>query len=318
MGSPPVLEHRAAYRVEELVDDEHRVEGEAPFGEPARSAHVDEHDDHIALDPRIGRSSSIGVHGRRVRGEHGHERDIACRAKLAGEPDPGSRVHPLEHDLLRGARGGELADVAKDADAAGGAAAASAAHMGMWDVVEKARLQHAQSARDADGAAGIGQFDRAAATLTPPAEASGQDRGGERRGERRERAGAIVQEDSVLRRGSDAVGGHVAAPATRDLEPTAASARRPDNSRAARAQAEARRSKEAAPLPTDRTASAAAKNGLQGSRNPDDQQENCLQHSEKWRADPEFQQLLRIALLEPEHAERNAGADHMIGQQERN
>ena len=52
--------------------------------------------------------------------------------------------------------------------------------------------------------------------------------------------------------------------------------------------------------------------------NPYDQQENRLQHAGNGRADPEFEQFLGIALLEPELAQRNARADDMVGQEERN
>ena len=50
--------------------------------------------------------------------------------------------------------------------------------------------------------------------------------------------------------------------------------------------------------------------------NPDDQQQNCLQRAEQGRIDPETHEFLRIALLEPKLAQRDAGADHVTGQQE--
>jgi hypothetical protein len=68
--------------------------------QPARSAHVDKHDDKIALDSRIGGSCSMDVERRRVRGQHWHECDVAGRAKLTSEPDPLACVHSLEHRLL--------------------------------------------------------------------------------------------------------------------------------------------------------------------------------------------------------------------------
>ena len=40
--------------------------------------------------------------------------------------------------------------------------------------------------------------------------------------------------------------------------------------------------------------------------------------AEQGREEPEIRKQLRIPLLEPELAEREAGADHVIGQQERN
>ncbi len=88
----------------------------------------------------------MGVDRRRVGWQHGHKRDVARRAKLAGEPDPWGRVHPLEYSLLGGARNGQARDVAKNADAARRAAAAAAAHMRVRDAVDEARFQHAEAA----------------------------------------------------------------------------------------------------------------------------------------------------------------------------
>jgi hypothetical protein len=52
--------------------------------------------------------------------------------------------------------------------------------------------------------------------------------------------------------------------------------------------------------------------------NPNDQQQNRLQRAEQGRIDPETHEFLRISLLDPELAERHAGSDHVIGQQEWN
>ena len=52
--------------------------------------------------------------------------------------------------------------------------------------------------------------------------------------------------------------------------------------------------------------------------NPDDQQEDRLQDAECWRVYPEFEQFLLVTLLESELAQRNAGADEMIGEEKRN
>jgi hypothetical protein len=61
------------------------------------------------------------------------------------ESDPWGRVNALEHRLFGGARGREAGEVAKDANAASRAAAATAAHMRVRDVVEEARLEHAEA-----------------------------------------------------------------------------------------------------------------------------------------------------------------------------
>ena len=52
--------------------------------------------------------------------------------------------------------------------------------------------------------------------------------------------------------------------------------------------------------------------------NPDDQQEDRLQRAENRCVDPEFEQFLRVSLLEPESAQRHASADEMIGEEEGN
>jgi hypothetical protein len=49
---------------------------------------------------------------------------------------------------------------------------------------------------------------------------------------------------------------------------------------------------------------------------PDDQQQNRLQGAEQRRIDPETHQFLRITLLDPKLAERDAGSDHVVGEQE--
>ena len=210
MGSPAGAQHRAAHGVEKLVDDEHGVERQAPLGQPARSAHVDKHDDHVTLDPRRDCSGPIGVDRRRVGGEHGHKRDVAGWTKLAGEPDPWGRVHPFEHRLLGGARNREARDVAKDADAASRAAAAAAAHMRVRNAVDEARFQHAEAPRYANRAVGIGQPDRADPVLSPLSEGAGGERGGERHSQEGERPRALVQKDRVLSRGPDVLGREIA------------------------------------------------------------------------------------------------------------
>ncbi len=70
-----------------------------------------------------------------MRGKYGNEGDVASWAKLARELDFDIRADAIEHRLLRGAGRGKRAQVAEDADAADGAAAAPAADMGMRNVV---------------------------------------------------------------------------------------------------------------------------------------------------------------------------------------
>src|SRR6185437_16975063 len=52
--------------------------------------------------------------------------------------------------------------------------------------------------------------------------------------------------------------------------------------------------------------------------NPHDQEGDRLQRAGKRGGDPEIGEDLRIALIEPEFAERDSGPDYMIGQEERN
>ena len=68
VGLAAGAQYCCAHGVEKLVDDEHGVERQAPLGQPARTAHVDKHDDDITLDPRRGRLGSTGVDCRRVVG----------------------------------------------------------------------------------------------------------------------------------------------------------------------------------------------------------------------------------------------------------
>ena len=189
--------------------------------------------------------------------------------------------------------------------------------MGMRDVVEEARLQHAQSARDADRAVGIGQLDRPHAALAPPAEPPGQERGGERRGKRGERAVAFVEEGGVLGFGSDAVRGRMAREPDRVL-------RRLQRPLAALVIAEQRERRQEHGDRQKQLMRAGIKRlqpqpemDAETAVNPDDQQQDRLQRAGNRRADPEFEQFLRIALFEAELAQRHAGADHMLGQQER-
>ena len=154
--------------------------------------------------------------------------------------------------------------------------------------------------------------------LAPPAEAPGEERGGERRGQDGERPRALVQEDGVLGFGPDAVRGRMARQPDRVL-------RRLQRPLAALVIAEQRERGQKHGDRKKQLLRAGIKRlepqpemDAEAAVNPDDQQQNRLQRAGNRRADPEFEQFLRIALLEPELAQRDAGADHMLGQQERN
>ena len=248
----------------------------------------------------------------------GTKRDVAGRTKLAGEPDPWGRVHPLEHRLLGGARDREARDVAKDADAASRAAAAAAAHMRVRDAVDEARFQHAEAARYANRAVGIGQPDRADPVLPPLSEGPGGERGGERHRQEGERPRALVQKDRVLSRGPVVLGREIARQPCRVLNrhqgPLAAlivaeQRQRRQKHRDRKQQFLHARVERLEPEPEMDPEAAV---------NPNDQQQNCLQRAEQGREDPEIREYLRISLLEPKLAQSDAGADHVIGQQERN
>ena len=203
----------AADRVEELVDDEHGVERQPSFGQPARSAHVDKHDDQITLDPRMGGSGSMAsvmvAYGDSIGTKAMSRVGRNWQASLTS--GPACTRSSTACSAALGCR--QAREVAEDADAAGRAAAAAAAHMRVRDVVDEARLEHAEAAGRADRAVGIGEPDRADAALPPRRKPPGAKRGGERRGQEGERPDAVVEEDRVLGRSADVIGRRSRAPA---------------------------------------------------------------------------------------------------------
>src|SRR6476620_1532833 len=118
----------------------------------------------------------MGVGRHRVRQEKLEEGEIGRWPQLTGEADRRIRgADPAEHEgfALRGF--GQLAAVADDAHAAGGAACATAAYAGMGYVVAESRLQNAQTLRHPGrSAVTVGKTDHAAAALVQRACASGQ------------------------------------------------------------------------------------------------------------------------------------------------
>ncbi len=113
-----------------------------------------------------------------MRQEQLEEREIAVRPQLAGEADGWiRRADAAEHESLALRRFRQLAVVADDTDAAGGAAGTAAADAGVRHVVAQAGLEHAEALGHADRAAvAVGEVDHAAAALVDGADTLGQQR----------------------------------------------------------------------------------------------------------------------------------------------
>ncbi len=159
VGLPAGCDHAAAHRIEELVDDEHRVVRQAALGQFARSPHVDEHDDDIALlaaapGPRPWRPAMVVCAG-----SSGMKAMARVGRNWQARRTPGPAPTRSEHRLLGGAHLRQRRCVAQNADAAGRAASTASADVGVRNVVDQARLEHAQAASNADRAIGIGQCD---------------------------------------------------------------------------------------------------------------------------------------------------------------
>src|ERR1700759_2123984 len=78
--------------------------------------------------------------------------------------------------------------------------------MRMRDVVDEARLQHAETARHPNRAVGISQPDRADPALPPVSEGTGGERGGQRHRQESERPHTLVKKDRILSWSSDVLG----------------------------------------------------------------------------------------------------------------
>src|SRR5580700_859976 len=188
--------------------------------------------------------------------------------------------------------------------------------MCMRNAVDEARFQHAEAPRYANRAVGIGQPDRSDPALPPLSEGPGGERGGERDSQESERPRALVQKDRVLSRGPVVLGREIARQPCRVLNrqqrPLAAlivaeQRQRGQKHRDRKQQFPRARVERLEPEPEMDPEAAV---------NPNDQQQNRLQRAEQGREGPEIREYLRIALLEPKLAERDAGADQVICQQE--
>ena len=145
-------DRRAAHGLEEAIDQEHRVEGQPPFSKLRRTAHVDEHWHEKALVAEMRRAASDRGLDRDFHRQQRRDADVAGRPQLAREPDASARSNAVEHRLLLRARRWQSREIAGDADAAGRAPPAAAAHMRERDVLAHRRLEHAHAARRADRA----------------------------------------------------------------------------------------------------------------------------------------------------------------------
>ncbi len=190
--------------------------------------------------------------------------------------------------------------------------------MRVRDGVDEACLEHAEAAGRPNRAVRVSEPDRADATLPPAPDSPGAKRGDERCGEEGERPGAVVDEVRVLSRRADVIGGGrarqpggVLSQPQRSLAALIITEQRQRGQKDGARQHEVLRSRIERLQPEPEMDAEAAVS-------PDDQQQNRLHDAERGRVHPETQQFLRISLLDPELAERDAGADHVTGQQERN
>src|SRR5580693_9928645 len=188
--------------------------------------------------------------------------------------------------------------------------------MCMRNAVDEARFQHAEAPRYANRAVGIGQLDRADAMLSPLSEGPGGERGGQRCGQESERPRTLVQKDRVLSRGPVVLGREIARQPCRVLN-------RHQGSLTALIVAEQRQRGQKHRDRKQRFLHARVERlepepemDPEAAVDPNDQQQNCLQRAEQGGEGPEIREYLRISLLEPKLAERDASADHVIGQQE--
>ncbi len=100
LGEPPTAATGAAHRLEEMIEEEHDVVRQALFDDGARLANVDEHDRDEPLG--IGRAcgSPAPVIGGDIGRQQRQNRDVARRAKLAGEPHVARGAKPRQHGRL--------------------------------------------------------------------------------------------------------------------------------------------------------------------------------------------------------------------------
>ena len=183
--------------------------------------------------------------------------------------------------------------------------------------VAQARLEHAQAPRRANHAVGIGEPDRADALLAPSTKRPRERDDDQRRRESCERVLAIAEKSGVLSRGSDMLGRHVARQPERVLNPL-------PRALAALVIAQQRQSRQKHRDRKDGLSDAGIKRlqaqphvDADAAVNPDDEQEDRLQDAGERVANPEFEQHLGVALLGSEQTERDARAEHVVGQEKR-
>ncbi len=188
----------------------------------------------------------------------------------------------------------------------------------MRDAVDEARLEHAQAPPDPDNAVGIGEHDRSDPVVPQAAKAAGEDRRSEKGREGCERFIANVKEKGVLSRASDVSRGQIPGPPgwilgqPQDLPASLTIAEQRQRRRKHRERQEEVFHPGVAGLQLEPEVEPDA------AVEPDDEQQHSLQNSVRRRAGPELEELLVIALVGPEQAQRHARADDMGGEQERN
>ena len=309
--------HGAAHGGVEPIDHEHGVERQPALGKRRRAAHVDEHDDDVALLAEAPSAARIGGGDRRVRRQQRHDGDVPRRTKLAGETHARSALHPFEHRALGSARRRQLVMPAEDADTAGRASPAAAAHMRVRNVVAQARLEHRQPARHADRTLRIGERHEALARLHQAAPTAGEEDQGKERREDDQRVVAVAREGGVLLARADVLRHEVLRLEGRIVDQgldrhaatvEAEQGQRRDQHRDGEHEVAHARIERLEPQP-EVDAEAAV--------DPHDQQQHGLEHAEAGRPDPELQQLLGVSLVGAEQGLRAARAEHVVDEQER-
>lgn len=99
-GDPPGLDHRAGDGVEEMIQQEHHVIGQAPFHQRRRSPDVDEHDGDEMLAVAAVGPAPPPVVGGDVGRQQRQDGDVLPRAELAGEAHAGADPEPREGGLF--------------------------------------------------------------------------------------------------------------------------------------------------------------------------------------------------------------------------
>ena len=202
---PPDLVGRAARRDhgatdggKKPIDHEDSIEREAAFRQFGGVAHIHEHDHDIALTSELRLITRVGIRHRALRRHQRNEGNIERWTELTGKPHAGSSPHTFERRLFGVARRGKLVVPAKNADTAGRAAAASATHVGVRNVVAQARFKHAEAARHAYRSIRVGQRYEAPAMLAQSAQRAGDQSQTKRHREYDEKPGAIAHQRCVL------------------------------------------------------------------------------------------------------------------------